>query len=119
MNRKSLFTLFVCLLVSLAMVSGLAAQAKKDQKDAKKTEDVRPALNTPSNPDALDLNTATPEKLMTLPQIDIVLAKKIIAGRPYTNKDQLISKKVLNAEQFNRIARAITVKAPEKPGKKG
>lgn len=114
MNRKQLITVSACLMLAFTLTTSSFAQAKKGgtaaapaAKDAPKAEGVS---NVGSNPDALDLNTATLEKLMTLSGIDIVLAKKIAAGRPYKDKKDLVAKKILTAEGFNKITRAIVAK---------
>ena len=57
----------------------------------------------------LDINSAPPEKLMTLPNIDLITAKKIIAARPYKAKQDLLAKKVLSQELFNGIQARIQV----------
>ena len=122
MNRKQLLTLSACIILAVGMATSGAAQAKKGGKAAAPAKAApaaaapkgEAASNVPSNADALDLNSATLEKLMTLNGIDIVIAKKIAAGRPYKDKKDVVTKKILTAEGFNKIARAITVKAPEK-----
>ena len=66
----------------------------------------------------IDVNSAPPEKLMTLNNIDLMTAKKIIAARPYKAKNDLVNKKVLTPEQFKGIETRITVPAPEPAAKK-
>jgi DNA uptake protein ComE-like DNA-binding protein len=52
---------------------------------------------------ALDLNDAAEDDLTSLPGISKREAKKIIAGRPYKDAHQLVSKKILTEAQYDKI----------------
>ena len=58
----------------------------------------------------LDINSATEAQLMELPGIGKALAAKIIAGRPYANKTQLTSKKILTNAAYAKISGEIIAK---------
>jgi len=45
--------------------------------------------------DLIDINTATAEQLKALPAIWDADSEKIIKGRPYDRKDELVKKKVI------------------------
>ena len=49
-----------------------------------------------------DINTATAAQLDALPQIGPVRAKAIVAGRPYTDLQDLVTKKVLSQGVFDK-----------------
>jgi DNA uptake protein ComE-like DNA-binding protein len=51
----------------------------------------------------VDINHATEAELRALPRIDVVYARKIIAGRPYANKTQLLSRDVLPRGTYEAI----------------
>ena len=53
--------------------------------------------------DILDINTASAAELKTLPGMGEAYAKRVIAGRPYTAKNQLVTRGVLPQAAYERI----------------
>jgi len=51
----------------------------------------------------LDLNTASADDLASLPGIGRSDAKRIIAGRPYRDRRELVSRKILTEAAYDRI----------------
>ena len=60
----------------------------------------------------LDLNTASRRKLATLPGLTEADADRIIAGRPYAKKHDLVDKKILDERKFDVIRDEVEVGHP-------
>ena len=55
----------------------------------------------------VDINTASASQLRALPGVGHTYAKRIIQNRPYTSKDQLVTKGVLPQGVYNKIKNQI------------
>jgi len=62
----------------------------------------------------LDINTATPDQLKAFPGIGDAYSKRIIDGRPYTAKNQLLTRGILPAATYNKIKDQIIASHPKK-----
>ena len=58
----------------------------------------------------IDINSATEAELRTIPGIGEAYAKKIVAGRPYKGKDELVQKKILPKGVYDKVKDQIVAK---------
>ena len=59
---------------------------------------------------AIDINTATVEQLKALPGIRDARAAAIVKNRPYLNKAQLLSRKILSVAEYRQIRQLIVAR---------
>lgn len=118
MNRKkfSLGWLFAMLFTALLLTAGTPAGAQKAPPKSAGSGSRKAAA--PAKAELVDLNTATKEQLDALPGIGAVYSQKIIDGRPYKAKTELVRRKIVPKATYDKIAALVIAKQPEKAASK-
>jgi DNA uptake protein ComE-like DNA-binding protein len=58
----------------------------------------------------LDINTATVAQLKSLPGMGEAYARRVIAGRPYTAKNQLVTRGILPQQVYAKLQAGIVAR---------
>ncbi|MBV8938014.1 MAG: helix-hairpin-helix domain-containing protein [Alphaproteobacteria bacterium] len=101
-------------LLALTIAAPVMAQPATTAAPSSSTPSVAPAAPKAATPDTrssaaapkasmVDINSATAAELKMLPGVSDSDASKIIQGRPYTDKSQLVSKKVVSEPTYEKI----------------
>ena len=105
--------------LTLGLLTATPVMAQATQPAAKSDSKMAPAPKAPATEskmapapkvELLDINSATAEQLETLPGIGKAYSAKIIAGRPYKGKDDLVNKDLVPQKTYDGIKDKIIAK---------
>jgi hypothetical protein len=106
----------------LIMTTGCTSRQQNPDQIREKTAQATAALKTDAKAVAegvreglsrnqpLDLNQATKEQLKNLPGFTDARADRVIATRPYSSPQGLVSRHVLTSQQYQRVKDRVTAK---------
>jgi competence protein ComEA len=104
-NRKLRLALLGSIACAFLMLAGWAMAQTASKAPAKST-----APASTAKPKILDLNSATKDELQELPGIGDQYSQKIIDGRPYKMKTDLVRKKIVPQATYDKIAGMVIAK---------
>jgi len=102
--KRNLFASILITLFAIVLIANVGLASPAPQADAKK-----PAAAAASA-DLVDLNTASKEQLDALPGIGEKYSQKIIDGRPYKAKTDLVRIKIIPQATYSKIKDKVIAK---------
>src|SRR5215469_9192886 len=106
MIRRDWVARVLLVIAALTLYSSLSvAQAGSASQSA-----AAASANTNRSFDLLDINSATKDQLDALPGIGPAFSQKIIAGRPYTSKNDLVRRNIIPQATYNKIRNRIVAR---------
>jgi DNA uptake protein ComE-like DNA-binding protein len=100
---KWIFLLLTALSLAAAPYQAKSSTTKAPPASSK-------ASSAPASSKLLDINSASADELKALPGIGEAYSAAIIKNRPYANKRQLLSKKVIPQATYDKISDQIIAK---------
>lgn len=107
--ERKLIAQIAVLVFALSLVSGMTA-AQEPGGTMPEANATAAQMAKAATAEKLDINSATLDQLKALPGIGDAYSQKIIAGRPYRAKNQLVQKKIIPQATYDKIKDLIIAK---------
>ena len=111
------------MLVALCLFAGVSFAQATDQSDQKGAADSskkgkKASSSTKSSSKKVDINSASKDDL-TAAGLDDATAQKVIDGRPYKTKRDLVTKNIVTQDQYDKVKDQLVAHGGKTGSKKG
>ncbi len=94
-KQTRIFSIGLGLILALAVGSPMLPAPARAQSATMTVKQARAAL--------VDINTATVDQLQAIPGLGATYAKRIVSGRPYSSKRQLVTRGILPQDVYAKV----------------
>jgi DNA uptake protein ComE-like DNA-binding protein len=109
--KKQLAVLTIALALAALPALGQSAAKSSGTATTNAAASTTPASKSGAAADKIDINSASKQELMKLDGIGDAISAKIIAGRPYKTKRDLLTQKIVNQSTYAKISDKIIAHA--------
>ena len=113
MKYKSAVTRILSAVMTVLLLASIG-MALADKNPPGEQTSGKAGASAMQSKDLVDINSASKDQLDALPGIGAAYSQKIIDGRPYAKKTDLVQKKIIPQATYNKISGMIIAKQPKK-----
>jgi hypothetical protein len=105
------------LLAGVAAAMYESSRGRSNERESDRFAGSRAGQAFERDENLFDLNAITVEELLVIEPLDAEMANRIIEGRPYRNKLDLLSRMIVPEDVYQSISHRVMVSEPEQPVK--